>query len=208
MPLAREARATAKLPSGTVKSRMLYNRWTVMRRRCYDSSFVVYPQYGGRGITVCDEWRTSFVEFQRWALSHGWKEGLTLDRIDSAKGYSPGNCRWITLAEQQSNRPRWCRYVTIDGKTDNLVHWADKFGIPRGLAAHRARAGWDPVDAVRKPVAKLRRDLVEIDGEAHTIYGWASRLGFNRSSVYPRVRAGEDPADVIRRIMKRKDIML
>lgn len=75
-----------------------------MKYRCYNSTSSVYEYYGGRGITVCDEWLHSFETFRDWAQSHGYQENLTIDRIDNNKGYSPDNCRWLTLADQQRNR--------------------------------------------------------------------------------------------------------
>lgn len=82
----------------------LYNIWCGMKKRCYNSASSVYEYYGGRGITVCDEWLHSFEAFRDWALTHGYAENLTIDRIDNDKGYSPDNCRWLTLADQQRNR--------------------------------------------------------------------------------------------------------
>ena len=89
------------------KKDRLYIIWTGMKQRCYNHSHKNYTDYGGRGITVCDEWLHDFSAFQKWAMAHGYADDLTIDRIDNDKGYSPDNCRWDTIKEQRKNqRPR------------------------------------------------------------------------------------------------------
>lgn len=82
----------------------LYRIHLKMHERCYRPDNDNYKYYGGLGITVCDEWLHNFQPFMEWALSHGYADNLTIDRIDNTKGYSPDNCRWITIQEQQRNR--------------------------------------------------------------------------------------------------------
>lgn len=85
----------------------LYNVWLRMKGRCNNPKATNYKYYGGRGITVCDEWKNSYAAFREWALANGYKDGLSIDRIDVNGNYTPDNCRWITMAEQQKNkRPR------------------------------------------------------------------------------------------------------
>lgn len=82
----------------------LWNSYRAMKERCYLPTHIHYKNYGGRGISVCDEWRNSFEFFAVWALRNGYKEGLTIDRIDVNGNYEPNNCRWATMKEQQQNK--------------------------------------------------------------------------------------------------------
>lgn len=77
----------------------LYGIWIGMRRRCRDITERFYNRYGGRGITICNEWEQDYNTFKEWALDAGYKEGLSIDRIDNDGNYEPSNCRWITVAE-------------------------------------------------------------------------------------------------------------
>lgn len=82
----------------------LRNVWSGMKQRCYNTKNPSYRAYGARGITVCDEWKNDFVAFVNWCESHGYKKGLSLDRIDNTKGYSPDNCRFITVSENSKKK--------------------------------------------------------------------------------------------------------
>lgn len=120
-------------------ARRLRGIYENMLRRCYNQSADMYPRYGGRGITVCNEWRNNFRSFVDWSETHGYKKGLSIDRIDNDKGYSPDNCRWATMQEQQNNRSNNRKiefmgtvYSVHDlaclvGLSDRTIHnWIDK----------------------------------------------------------------------------------
>ena len=82
----------------------LYNIWCLMKQRCYNPKATHYERYGGRGITVCDEWLNDFQPFYDWAVNNGYSDDLTIDRINNDGNYQPDNCRWTTMQEQSMNR--------------------------------------------------------------------------------------------------------
>lgn len=114
-----------------------------------------YLDYGGRGITVCDEWTGSqgFEHFYEWAIKNGYENCLTLDRIDVNGNYSPENCRWITNKEQQNNK-RDNVYITINNETLTMKQWSEKVGIPYNTVKQRIYKGWSYEEAIFTPVDK------------------------------------------------------
>ena len=120
----------------------LYEIWRQMHRRCYGTKTKSYPNYGGRGITICDEWR-EFEPFRDWALANGYAEDLTIDRIDVNGNYNPENCRWTTDKEQANNK-RNNHFLEFNGEKHTVSEWADRYGVEqRKLFARLQYRDWD-----------------------------------------------------------------
>lgn len=119
----------------------LYNVWIKMKGRCSNPNSDNYKHYGGRGITVCTEWVNSFETFRDWALANGYRDDLTIDRIDNDGPYCPDNCRWVSMTHQANNR-RSNRCITFNGKTQTTRQWADELGIPYEVLRRRFDKGW------------------------------------------------------------------
>lgn len=136
----------------------LYRVWANMKNRCYNQNLKSYKDYGGRGITVCDEWRDSFENFMNWAYSSGYTEHLTLDRIDNNGGYNPSNCRWTDPKKQANNR-RSCVIYTHDGRSMNLREWCDYLNLNYKLVYNRIhKCGWDFEKAITEPCDITKRN--------------------------------------------------
>lgn len=116
--------------------------WDGMKRRCKVNSNYL-------NISVCNEWN-DFEPFAKWALSNGYTDELTIDRIDNSKGYSPENCRWVDYKTQANNR-KSNHLLTINGETHTLKEWSNKSGIPYRVILYRANHGWDGKDMLIKP---------------------------------------------------------
>ena len=125
---------------GKYKTR-LYKIWQGIKRRCYNKRFKHYKNYGDRGIVVCDEWKNDFMAFYNWSMSNGYKDNLTIDRINVNGNYEPNNCRWVTRKVQQNNTRRNV-LITYNGKTQNMRQWADELGIKQNTICCRHRKGW------------------------------------------------------------------
>lgn len=106
----------------------LHHIWTGMRRRCNNPNDKSYPDYGGRGIKVCPEWDSDYLNFKDWALKNGYIKGLSIDRIDNSKGYEPSNCRWASDIMQANNKSN-NSYVTVNGVTHTASEWAMYYGV-------------------------------------------------------------------------------
>lgn len=132
------------------KNKRLYGVWCNMRQRCNDENFVGYKYYGGRGITVCEEWQ-EYLPFHDWAMGNGYREGLSIDRIDVDGNYCPENCRWATTKEQNNNT-RANHRLSYNGETHTMSEWAEITGINMQTLWQRIKRGWTTEKALTTPV--------------------------------------------------------
>jgi hypothetical protein len=141
------------------KKTKLHSVWTAMRQRCNNPKNAPYSNYGGRGILVCPEWKNDYRNFYDWAMANGYKEGLSIDRINNNGNYEPDNCRWATWSEQSINK-RTNRLVTYKGETKPAGEWGRIFGINSDVLYQRLSNGW-PVERVLTEATKTRNTSVK-----------------------------------------------
>lgn len=124
----------------------VYCRWRAMLNRCNNPNVKCYPDYGGRGITVCERWHS----FENFYQDMGAPPvGMSIERVDNSKGYEPGNCCWADHRTQMKNR-RNRRELTYNGLTMSMTEWAQHLGVPVRLLKVRLHRGW-PVERVLNP---------------------------------------------------------
>lgn len=135
----------------------LYNIWSTMKARINNPKAINYHLYGGKGIKICDDWEV-YESFRDWALSHGYAEAKTIDRIDGNGDYCPENCRWTTMKEQQNNR---CNnhLITFNGITRTLSQWAESMNMSAKTLSRRiVDKHWPIEKALTTPLqAQYRR---------------------------------------------------
>lgn len=126
--------------------------WFGMKARCYNPNHISYKNYGARGIRVSEEFQ-SFESFYSWAMSSGYKEGLTLEREKNELGYSPENCKWADRVTQSRNSRRAHR-VEFNGKNLCLSEWEEVTGIKAHTIKSRLKMGWTIERALTKGKTK------------------------------------------------------
>lgn len=165
--------------SGTV----LYDRWQGMKRRCYEKKHPSYKYYGERGIKVCNEWLQNPVAFYNWSIENGFSEELTLDRIDVNGDYTPENCRWVTIKEQNKNK-RNNRIVKYNGVDMLLCEYIEKTGVNPGSINWRLNSSkMSEEEALNRPYRK-QSSGVKLD---FNLSDECRKRGLNRGTVWARI---------------------
>lgn len=134
--------------------------WKSMRKRCLNPNSSSYESYGGRGITICEEWKNDCRCFYDWAIANGYADNLTIDRIDNNKGYSPENCRFATMREQ-ANNTRHNVFLEFEGNKMTIAQWAREINVNISTVWARIKRGC-PIEAI------LSKDKLASNGGRHT----------------------------------------
>ena len=137
------------------KIKRTYCSWALMKDRCLNKNNVHFNSYGGRGISVCDRWQSSFKDFLD---DMGYRpEGLSIGRIDNNKDYEPGNCRWETSAQQMDNTRRTVKIKFPDrDEEETLTEGCRRLGLDRNSIYQRLKNGWSLNDAIYKPIKRYK----------------------------------------------------
>lgn len=151
-------RGECNITHGGSKTR-LYRIWKQMRIRCFCVTNHTYRFYGDRGITICDEW-SDFAVFREWALSHGYTDEMTIDRIDNDGDYCPENCRWVCKSEN-SKHTRLTKFYTHNGVTLSHNDWARRIGIsPTTLTKRIQRHGLEFSLSAGKRIGEYKSTII------------------------------------------------
>lgn len=146
MKKAQEKINLTKHHSHKMSGTRIYHIWRGMKDRCYNVHSPSYYRWGGRGITICDEWKDNFSAFYSWAMENGYSENLTIDRIDNNGNYEPSNCRWATIEEQSRNRQSNV-VIQIGNSKRTLKEWCEIFELEYGTILERYHNnGFESID--------------------------------------------------------------
>ena len=146
--LARELSSVRRKTHGLTNT-TLHKTWKNIKTRCYNPNCQKYKNYGGKGICMCNEWLDDFNSFYEWSINNGWKDGLTIDRIDSNGNYEPSNCRWATMREQAQNTSR-NHFITHNVERKCIAEWCRELNIRTSTFCQRMKNGLNPFTGERE----------------------------------------------------------
>lgn len=175
----------------------LYWIWQAMKDRCLNKNNKNYSRYGGRGITICDEWKDDFANFYEWALKNGYRDTLTIDRIDNNKGYFPDNCRWLTNKEQSRNR-RNNIVVSYNGEEMTLIEASEKSGLSYSALNARWCRGIRGDALFEEVVVRGPKRKVLYKGKMITLNELSELTGINTNTLKTRYYKGKRGEDLVR----------
>lgn len=165
----------------------IYSIWSNMKRRCRDKNNNHYHNYGGRGITYCEEWEKS-TTFIKWAMENGYRDDLTLDRINNDGNYEPDNCRWTTWEVQSSNKVTTV-YITYKGITHTIKDWGKITKLPYSTISYRYNRNLPP-EEILAPKQRLPR-LITYKGKTKSLAEWARDIGISPETLAYRIDSGK-----------------
>lgn len=137
-----------------LRNTQIYKTWANIKTRCYNPNKDTFNYYGGRNVEMCQDWKEDFINFYNWSMEHGYKEGLTIDRINPNGNYEPSNCRWVTMKEQQNNKLN-NHYIMYEGQKHTLMEWSEILNINyRTLHKRLMYLNWSIEKAFTTPIRK------------------------------------------------------
>lgn len=171
----------------------LYRIFRGMKTRCYNANSKDYNRYRARGINICKEWLENFTNFYNWSMSNGYKDDLTIDRIDFNGNYCPDNCRWVDLKIQNNNR---CsnKFITFDNKTYTISEWSEIINIPRKILEYRLR-NFDSIDKAFKTSIRHRNTGILYNNKIHSLKEWSEILNIKYSVLIQRINTLKWPVE-------------
>lgn len=168
------------------KDEKLYGVWLGIKHRCNIPTATGYANYGGRGIKVCKEWDESYEVFKEWAISNGYTNGLTIDRIDTNGNYEPSNCRWVDKICQANNtRRNVC--IEWNGEKCTISQWSRKLGIPEKKLWSRLRLHNMSADKAFATNENLDETRLTYNGETHNLKEWSKITGIHVQTLSSRI---------------------
>lgn len=135
----------------------LHRIWAGIKERCFNKNDIHYKRYGGRGITMCNSWKENFICFYNWAIENGYKDTLTIDRINNDYNYCPENCRWASKEQQARNRKN-NKFFNFNKETHCASEWEKILGFPRCTIYNRTKLGWNFEKIVTTPIKGKNHD--------------------------------------------------
>lgn len=172
----------------------LYVLWIGIRQRCNNPNNISYPYYGAKGIKMCEEWENNYITFRDWALKTGYDETLprgeqTIERKNILLGYSPENCTWKTISQQQRNKGNLKRYE-YNGELHTLIDWSEITGVEYSLLHGRVSGYGMPIkEAIETP--KREAEKYNYNGKNLTMSEWSKELGITSHALRARLRKGK-----------------
>ena len=146
-----------------IPNKRIRHIWESMKSRCYNNKNISYKNYGARGIKICDEWinkENGLINFYNWSIDNGYKDDLTIDRIDVNGNYEPSNCRWATW-QKQCNNTRNNIKIEYNSEYENICYFIKKYNLNKFAIYNRLKRDWSVRDAIEKPVKERRTNGVK-----------------------------------------------
>lgn len=165
-----------------------YETWQSMKRRCYNTNFSQYHDYGGRGITMSESWLESFINFYN-DMGPRPSDKHSIDRKDNDGPYCKENCKWSTK-EEQNNNQRSNKLLTYNGKTQTVTQWAKELNCTKSSLQSRLALGWTVEDTLSIPLAHNNPNIITYNGVSKTITVWSKETGISTGVIRYRLNSG------------------